>query len=39
MQAVDPNVRRKQEIFAWTVMAAIWIVSAANFYLLWAKTN
>ena len=38
MEMVAHEDGRKQEVFAWIVIAAIFGMSAISFYLLWAKT-
>jgi hypothetical protein len=35
----NPGFSRKEEIFAWIMMAAIWGISAIALYLLWAKVT
>jgi len=36
---LDPACQRQQEIVAWIAIAAIWILSAFAFYLIWAKAD
>ncbi len=37
--ASNPEFKRKQELFAWIVIAAIWGIFAISLCLIWAKAT
>lgn len=38
-EKVSPQVRRRQELIAWILIAAIWVTFAFCIYIIWMKAS